>query len=111
MPRLIWLALFCLAGIGGLFAVRSVVAVSTINLVSPKAIAADVTDVATPPLAKGDRLPSQFFDGASPKTAVETVKIVPTEPPKQARGFVIRVPVPVAAIVGAKEPAPAPLVA
>ena len=84
MPRLIWLALFCLAGIGGLFAIRSVVAVSAINRVSPKAIAADVTDVATPPLAKGDRLPSQFFNRALPKSAVETVKIVPTEPPKQS---------------------------
>jgi hypothetical protein len=80
MQRLIWLALFCLAGIGGLFAVRSVVAVSAINRATPEAIAADPTDVATP-LPKGDRLPSQFFDRALPQTAVE---IVPTEAPKQS---------------------------
>jgi hypothetical protein len=83
MKRLIWLALFCLAGICSLFAVRSVVGVGAVGRAPPKAIAADLADL-TPPLAKGDRLPSRFFDSALPKTAVETTKIVPIEPPEQS---------------------------
>lgn len=50
---------------------------------APKAVAADLADL-TPPLAKGDRLPSRLFDNALPKTAVETTKIVPVEPPVQS---------------------------
>jgi len=83
MKRLIWLALFCLAGICSLFAVRSVVDVGAVGRAAPKAIAADLEDLA-PALAKGDRLPSRLFDNALPQTAVETTKIVPIEPPKQS---------------------------
>jgi hypothetical protein len=83
MQRAVWLALFCLVGIGGLFSIRSVVGVSKVSRVTPEAASVDVIDTATP-LPKGDRLPSRFFDSALPKPAVETVKIVPAEAPKQS---------------------------
>jgi hypothetical protein len=84
MRRLIWRAIFCLVGIGGLFAVRSAVGLSAIGRAAPEATPADETDFATP-LAKGDRLPPPRMvdDNPIPKTAVETVKIVPPDPPKQ----------------------------
>lgn len=84
MQRAVWLALFCLAGIGGLFSLRSVVGVSTIGRTTPQAATADMIDVAAP-LPKGDRLPSRFFDSTLPKPAIETVKIVPTETPKNSQ--------------------------
>jgi hypothetical protein len=83
MQRLLWFALFCLVGIGGLFAARTVAGVTSGGSTAMKAVAADVTDAEKPPLAKGDRLPSRFFDHALPKTAVETVKIAPTDVPKE----------------------------
>jgi hypothetical protein len=82
MQRLVWLALFCLAGIGGLFAVRSAVGVTQVGKAAPQAIAADVSDPSIP-LAKGDRLPSRSFDSILPKTSVATVKIVPFESPRR----------------------------
>jgi hypothetical protein len=82
MHRLTWLAIFCLAGIGGLFAVRSAVGVTAVGR-APAAITADVTESSTSALAKGDRLPSRFFDSALPNSAVETIRIVPTEATKQ----------------------------
>jgi hypothetical protein len=82
MQRAVWLALFCLAGIGGLFSIRSVVGVSKVSRAPPEAASVEVIDVATP-LPKGDQLPSRFFDSTLPKPAVETVKVVPTEAPKQ----------------------------
>jgi len=83
MPRLILSAALCLAGIAGLFAVRTVVGANAVTAVPPKVITADTVDSATPPLSKSDRLPSRFFDTPLPKTSVETVKILPTEIPKQ----------------------------
>jgi hypothetical protein len=77
MQRLLWLALFCLLGIGGLFAARTVAGVTPGGRT---AVTADVTDAEKPLLAKGDRLPSPFFDRAVPKTTVETVKIIPKQP-------------------------------
>jgi len=82
MQRLILLAVFCLAGISGLLAIRFAAGVTAGVHGTPEAIAADVTDAATP-LPKGDRLPSRSFDEASSKTSVETVKIIPPEVPKQ----------------------------
>src|SRR5574337_744352 len=84
MQRLVWLALFSLLGISGLFAARTVAGVTVIKRGAPDAVAADVTDNDELPLAKGDRLPSPFLDGALPKTVVDTVKITPTEAPKQS---------------------------
>ena len=90
MQRLIWLALLCVVGIGGLFVIRSLMGASAVShrvpeVVAPEVIAPVVTDDA-PALPKGDRLPSRFFDsafdGALPKPAVETLKIVPAEAPK-----------------------------
>jgi hypothetical protein len=83
MKRLIWLALFFHSGICSLFVIRSVVGVGAVGRAAPKAVAADLADL-TPPLAKGDRLPSRLFDSALPKVAVETTKIVPIEPPEQS---------------------------
>jgi len=83
MKTLILLVVLCLAGIGGLFAIRFVVGVTAVVHASPEPAAPDATDLATP-LPKGDRLPSQVFDGAVPKAPVETVKIVPTEAPRQS---------------------------
>jgi hypothetical protein len=83
MQRLLWLALFCLLGIGGLLAARTVAGVTPGGRTAMKAVTADVTDAEKPPLAKGDRLPSWFFDRALPKAAVETVKITPTDLPKE----------------------------
>jgi len=81
MQRVIWLALLCFVGIGGLFVIRSLMGASAASRDAPEVIAPDVTAAETP-LPKGDRLPSRFFDGAPPKAAVETVKIVPPEAPK-----------------------------
>jgi hypothetical protein len=83
MQRLLWLALVSLLGISGLFAARTVASVTVIKGGAPNAIAPDVANDDLP-LAKGDRLPSPFFDVAVPKTVVDTVKIRPTEPPQQA---------------------------
>ena len=80
MQRLLWLALFCLLGIGGLFAARTVAGVTPGGRT---AVTADVTDAEKLPLVKGDRLPSQFFDRTLPKTTVETVKIASTDVPKE----------------------------
>jgi hypothetical protein len=90
---MVWLALFCLAAIIGLAAVRSVVGSNAPSRTMPAAIAADVSDAATP-LPKGDRLPSRFFDKpASASTrapapinpAVAPIKAAPMEAPKQAK--------------------------
>lgn len=90
MQRLIWPALLCLVASGGLFAVRSVVRLTAVVRAAPPAITANVINEATPPLAKGDRLPSRFFDkaaprtdSAAPRTIVDTVKIVPVNAPTQ----------------------------
>jgi hypothetical protein len=82
MQKVVWLALFCAVGVGGLFVIRSPLGVSASSRGVPEVTAADVVDVATP-LPKGDRLPSRFFDNPLPQPAVETVKIVPAEPSKQ----------------------------
>jgi hypothetical protein len=87
MQRLLWLALFCLLGIGGLFAARTVVGVTPGSSIAIKAVTADVADVEVAPLARGDRLPSvqsRSIDNALPKTAVDTVTITPTQAPKQS---------------------------
>ena len=84
MHRLRWFALFSLLGITGLFAARTVAGVTVIKHSAPDAIAADATDIGELPLAKGDRLPSPFLDGALPKTVVDTVKVTPTEAPQPA---------------------------
>jgi hypothetical protein len=83
MQRLLWLALFCLLGIGGLFAARTVGGVTPGARTAMKAVTADVTDAEKLSLVKGDRLPSQFFDRTLPKTTVETVKIAPTDVTKE----------------------------
>jgi hypothetical protein len=77
MQRLLWFGLFSLLGISGLFAARTVAGLTVIKHSAPDAIAADATDIGLP-LPKGDRLPSPF-DGALPKTVVDTGKITPTE--------------------------------
>ncbi len=83
MQKVVWLVLLCFAGVGGLFVIRSLPGASAISRGAPEGIAADMTDLATP-LPKGDRLPSRFFDSPLPKPTGETVKIVPTEAPKQS---------------------------
>jgi len=80
MQRQIFLALLCLAGIVGLFAMRTIVGLNTLTAVPAKVISADATDL--PALTKGDRLPSRFFDSALPKPPVETGWVDVTEPPK-----------------------------
>ena len=84
MQRLLWFGLFSVLGISGLFAARTVAGVTVIKRGVPDAIAADAADNHDLPLAKGDRLPSPFLDGALPKTLVDTVKVTPTEAPQQA---------------------------
>lgn len=84
MHRLRWFALFSLLVISGLFAARTVVGVTTVDHLASDAVAADVTGVEQEPLAKGDRLPSPFLDGALLRTLVATVKVTPTEAPQQA---------------------------
>ena len=83
MQRLILSAALCLAGIAVLFAVRTVVGANAVTAVPLKVITADTIDSATPPLSKGDRLPSPFFDTPLPETPVETVTILQTEIPRQ----------------------------
>ena len=84
MQRMVWLALFCLAAVAGLVVVRSVVlGSSAISGALPVAVAAAVEDIAAP-LAKGDRLPSRFFDPDLSRTPVETRKIIPSEPQKKS---------------------------
>ena len=89
--RLVWLAVFCLAGIGGLFAVRSALGVSPILKYAPALVTVDPEDDGVP-LVKGDRLPSRFIESAPPVTAIETVKIVPIEAPKQQSSGDIKQP-------------------
>jgi hypothetical protein len=93
MLRMVWLALFCLAAIGGLAVIRSVVGSSSATRPMPAAISADFSDAA-PPLPKGDRLPSRFFDKPVPTSTpavatinptVATTKVDPPETPKQAK--------------------------
>src|ERR1700761_7113796 len=80
--RLVWLAVFCLVGIGGLFAVRSALGVSPVLKYAPALVTVDPEDDSVP-LVKGDRLPSRFVESARPVTTVETVKLIPTDAPKQ----------------------------
>jgi hypothetical protein len=64
MRRLLWFGLFSLLGISGLFAARTVAGVTVIKRGASDAIAAYAADNDDLPLAKGDRLPSPFLDGA-----------------------------------------------
>jgi hypothetical protein len=76
MKRLIWLALFCLAAIGSLCAVRVILGMgANARAAPPTAIVPDPT----PPLAKGDRLPLRLPELSLPRTPVETTKIAPVE--------------------------------
>ena len=62
MPRLVWLALFCLAALGCLTVVRSLFWPGIASPVPPAlASASDFLDL-DEPLAKGDRLPSHSID-------------------------------------------------
>jgi hypothetical protein len=84
MKRLLWLALFCLLGIGALFAARTVAGMTAASRAAPKAVVSDMTDIETPPLAKSDRLPSRVIENALPKMAIDTIKITPTQAPQQS---------------------------
>src|SRR5581483_5014207 len=55
MPRLVWLALFCLAALGCFTVVRSIVRPGVAAAPVPTSLVSADTDT---PLAKGDRLPS-----------------------------------------------------
>jgi hypothetical protein len=61
MPRLVWLAIFCLAALGCLTVVRSIVRPGAAAGSAPSSLPADVLDIDTPS-AKGDRLPSRSID-------------------------------------------------
>jgi hypothetical protein len=77
--RLIWFGLFSLIAIGSFASVRLIKGSDGVGPVLPAAIAAiDVTDAA-PPLPKGDRLPSPFFDGPPREIPVAATKVVPIE--------------------------------
>ena len=76
MLRLFWL-IICVVLVVGLVAIRNLVSISR---TMPEAIAAEVIEVTKPPLAKGDRLPSRFFDERRSSIAVETQKVIPIEP-------------------------------
>jgi|SRR5581483_5516394 len=89
MSRVVWLALFCLAAIGGLAVIRSVVGSSSATRPMPADMAADVSDAA-PALPKGDRLPLRSFDKAAPppdvittNPAVATSAVAPVETAKR----------------------------
>jgi hypothetical protein len=91
MRKPIWLAMFSVISIVGLFAVRNISSVATGRVVPNDLLAADLVDLENPALAKSDRLPSRFFDNAPPQAAVETAKVVPPAsrerldiPPKQS---------------------------
>jgi len=85
MQRLVWLALFCLAAVVSLVVIRPIVVSSspTRAAASSAAVAGNVQEVAAP-LAKADRLPSRFLDNGLSKTPVETVRIIPSVPPKKS---------------------------
>ena len=80
MKKLIWLAFFCLAAIGSLFAVRAILVIGPNARAAPHTaiVPTDFPDPASP-LAKGDRLPSRLLDLALPRIPVETRKIAPVE--------------------------------
>jgi hypothetical protein len=91
MLRTVWLAIFCLAAIGGVAVIRSIVGSSSASRALPAAISADISED-TPALPKGDRLPSRFFDRTVPAStpavatinpAVVPIKAAPAEAPKQ----------------------------
>jgi hypothetical protein len=85
VSRLIWFALFSLAAVGGLAAVRLIVGSHVVDRTLPAAVAATgAYDIALP-LPKGDRLPSPLFDGAPREIPTVTMKVAPAENPKNQK--------------------------
>ena len=83
VSRLIWFALFSLAAVGGLAAVRLIVGSHGVDRTLPAAVAATgAYDIALP-LPKGDRLPSPLFDGAPREIPTVTMKVAPAENPQK----------------------------
>jgi hypothetical protein len=83
MPRLVWLALFCLAALGCLTVVRSIAWPGAASP-APSRLSTDVLDLDVPP-AKGDRLPSRLIDNiALRQVGLEALKraVAPTAIPK-----------------------------
>jgi hypothetical protein len=83
MLKLFWLSIFCLTAIGSLVAARTFAGMTTVSRTAPEEIAADVTDITEPPLAKGDRLPTRLLEKAPPKSTMKIEKIAPIEVPQQ----------------------------
>lgn len=74
MLRLIWLALFCLAALGGLSVVRSVIGPGAAANPAPTTPATNLADF-NKPLAKGDRLGSHYMDnGALRQAGLDALK-------------------------------------
>jgi hypothetical protein len=88
MRRLLWLPVFCLIAIGGLFAVRGLRAdVSELgNRPAPAALAADFSDLAEPALAKSDRLPINLVKPYRPvSTTLKEKTTVPVPAAQQVQ--------------------------